>query len=252
MNTSGGELEHLPEGRLARMWRSALFWSVAALYVFPWLITQVSLWHESFAPASAERLWSAWWYHDDPLSQFVWGSIMLACGAGTWYWLERRGVRRHVARPGDLNAVVFGLVVFVVALNWYSFGPVEFIALELTGQTELPFEKPGFETSFEAPSLPGELFSSVIAAPLFEEFAFRGFLLGVLLSRGWPAGWSIVIVAAVFAGTHEQYYLSGQVSVFLLGAMLGALRIASGGLAAPILAHALSNLLITVYNFGLV
>lgn len=248
MDTDKRETVHPP---LARMWMSALFWSVAALTLFPWLISEVSFLHEAVSPAVAEMVWAPWWYNDHPLSQIVWGLVMLACGAGLWAWLGHRGVRREAAPKGDLSGLILLLILAAVAINWFAFTPVHYIALELTGQEELPVEKPGYETTYAPANLPGELFSAVIAAPVFEELAFRGFLLGVLLARGWPVWISITAVAAIFAGTHGQYYLSGQISVFILGLLMGFLRVASGGIAAPILAHALSNLIVTLYNFGL-
>ncbi|MFN4225735.1 MAG: lysostaphin resistance A-like protein [Hyphomonas sp.] len=236
---------------IARMWMSALFWSMAALVLLPWLITELSFLHEAAAPAMAEAVWAPWWYNDHPLSQVVWGLVMLACGAGLWVWLGQRGVRQEAAPRGDLGPLIILLIFAAVAFNWFAYAPIDYIALQLTGQEELPVEKPGYETSYAPETLPGELFSAVIAAPLFEELAFRGFLLSVLLARGWPVWGSITVVAALFAATHEQYYLSGQISVFVLGVLMGGLRIASGGIAAPILAHALSNLIVTLYNYGL-
>lgn len=236
---------------IAHMWMSALFWSLAALVVFPWLIYEISYLHEAVAPSAAEIVWAAWWYGDHPMAQVVWGLVMLACGAGLWVWLGHRGVRREAAPKGDLGRLILLFVFAAVAINWFAFGPVEYIALQLTGQEELPVEKPGYETTYAPANLPGELFSAVLAAPLFEELAFRGFLLSVLLARGWPVWISVTTVAVLFAGTHGQYYLSGQISVFILGMLMGYLRIASGGIAAPILAHALSNLIVTLYNFSL-
>jgi membrane protease YdiL (CAAX protease family) len=251
MASESDDLQPPAREPIAAMWVSALFWSMAALSVFPWIITQVSLWHESLDPAGAEAVWSAWWYNDHPMSQIVWGACMLACGAGLWWWLGRTGVRENAARRGDLGALTLLLIAAAVAINWIAFTPVEYVTLAVTGQEELPVEKPGWETTYAPSTLPGELFSSVIAAPVFEELAFRGFLLSVLLARGWSSTWAILVVAAAFASTHEQYYLSGQVSVFILGALMGFLRVASGGIAAPILAHGISNLLVTLYNFSI-
>ncbi|HAY05977.1 MAG TPA: CPBP family intramembrane metalloprotease [Hyphomonas sp.] len=236
---------------IAHMWISALFWSIAALSVITWLISEVSFLHEYAAPSVAEAVWAPWWYNDHPLSQIVWGLVMLGCGAGLWVWLGHRGVRHEAAPRGDLGPLIIFLIFASVAVNWYAFAPIDYIALQLTGQEVLPVEKPGYETTYAPETLPGELFSAVIAAPVFEELAFRGFLLSVLLARGWPVWMSVTAVAALFAGTHEQYYLSGQISVFILGVLMGYLRVASGGIAAPILAHALSNLIVTFYNFSI-
>ena len=45
----------------------------------------------------------------------------------------------------------------------------------------------------------------------------------------------------MFASIHGQYYLPGLLSVFVGGLLFGALRVLTGGLAAPIVAHMTMN-----------
>jgi membrane protease YdiL (CAAX protease family) len=70
---------------------------------------------------------------------------------------------------------------------------------------------------------------------------FRGLLLGCLLARGWSPWTAVLVTAVAFASIHGQYFLPGLTAVFVSGCLFGWLRVISGGLAAPILAHGLMN-----------
>lgn len=86
------------------------------------------------------------------------------------------------------------------------------------------------------------VFGSVVAAPLFEEFFFRGFLFpGLMRSRLGVTG-TIVLTSALWAAVHSQYgaYEIGQ--IFILGLVLGTARHRSGSLVVPLLIHAAINL----------
>lgn len=229
---------------------SALFWAVASTSVLTWLVNEFAAFHYGLDPAAANAIWSAWWDPQDPLAEFFWGAVMLACAGGLWMWIGRLGVREEVAPRGDLGALVVILIAASIVIDWAAMYPIDFVAMYVTGIEDLPSEKPEYVIESTVFHLPGDLFSAVIAAPLFEELAFRGFLLSVLLARGWPTGISIVLVAALFAGLHVQYYSWAQLSVFVFGVMMGYLRIASGGIAAPILAHAANNLFIVLMSYG--
>jgi membrane protease YdiL (CAAX protease family) len=96
----------------------------------------------------------------------------------------------------------------------------------------------------------GDLFSGVVAAPLFEEFAFRGLFLGCLLARGWSPLSAIALTSFVFGLTHVQYYPSGMMMVMVSGAIFGFLRVLTGGLLAPIAAHGALNFLISMIELS--
>jgi membrane protease YdiL (CAAX protease family) len=83
----------------------------------------------------------------------------------------------------------------------------------------------------------------IIGAPLFEETFFRGFLFaGLATSFVRPIG-AAVVTAAMWTALHMQYDGVGTALLFFLGLLLGAARIASGSLLAPLGIHALENLL---------
>ena len=78
---------------------------------------------------------------------------------------------------------------------------------------------------------------AVLAAPLFEEFIFRGLIQGGL-RRSLPAWQAIVISAAIFAIVHPP---ASMLPVFVLGLCAGRAYERSGALLAPMLVHGMYN-----------
>jgi uncharacterized protein len=82
----------------------------------------------------------------------------------------------------------------------------------------------------------------VVAAPLFEEIFFRGFLYkGFASSVVGPAG-AIVITSILWAAIHLQYDLYGICTIFVLGVLFGLARMLTGSLIVPLTLHAVSNI----------
>ena len=81
-------------------------------------------------------------------------------------------------------------------------------------------------------------FTAAIAAPLFEEFLFRGFLLPSL-TRYLPVWGSILASGFLFAVAHLS--LSEILPLFALGVVLGVVYTRSRNLLAPMLLHSLWN-----------
>jgi membrane protease YdiL (CAAX protease family) len=85
----------------------------------------------------------------------------------------------------------------------------------------------------------------VIAAPLFEETLFRGFLLkGFTLSFMGPIG-AVVVTSGVWAALHVQYDAFDMATVFCSGLLFGTARLVTGSLLVPLALHAATNLLAT-------
>ena len=82
-----------------------------------------------------------------------------------------------------------------------------------------------------------------IAAPIMEEFLFRGFVL-----RGWsqsflgPVG-AVALSSLVWAAMHTQYNLFYMFWIFTFGILLGTLRLRTGSTWLTLMLHALHNLL---------
>jgi hypothetical protein len=85
---------------------------------------------------------------------------------------------------------------------------------------------------------------AVVAAPLFEEFIFRGLIFGGL-RRSWSPVVAALASAGVFAIVHPPL---SMVPVFALGFCAALAYERTGALLAPMLAHALYNGLIVGYQ----
>jgi membrane protease YdiL (CAAX protease family) len=75
-----------------------------------------------------------------------------------------------------------------------------------------------------------------------EEVALRGVLFDAVRERGGD-GWALLATSALFALMHLPLYGVGALPLDLaVGLMLGGLRIASGGVLAPAVAHVIADL----------
>ena len=81
----------------------------------------------------------------------------------------------------------------------------------------------------------------VVAAPLFEELFFRGFVFeGLRYSRLGPIG-AILVTALAWALLHLQYDAFDDAIVFVMGVLLGVARLRTGSTRATYALHALWN-----------
>jgi hypothetical protein len=90
------------------------------------------------------------------------------------------------------------------------------------------------------------LFNTIVLAPVTEEILFRGFLLPSW-SRSWlgPIG-AVAATSIIFAAMHISYNLCGMIAVGLAGCVYGWLRLRTGSLLPPILAHCMGNAIATI------
>jgi membrane protease YdiL (CAAX protease family) len=155
-------------------------------------------------------------------------------------------IRLARASPTDYLALVpprrrdlfLGLACLAVLL------PLGDLATWLSGRDIVhPFMVESYTTAREAGSWAVFAVGSaiVLAAPLTEEIAFRGFLY-----RGWaasalgPAG-AIALTSAIWALMHIQYETFFIIQIFGLGLVFGWLRWRSGSTLLPLLLHVLVN-----------
>lgn len=96
-----------------------------------------------------------------------------------------------------------------------------------------------------AGSLPLLWLALVVAAPLFEEMFFRGFLYKGFASSAVGVPGAIAITSFLWAVIHMQYDLYGMATIFVLGIVYGLARAWSGSLAAPLILHAITNIVAT-------
>ena len=165
---------------------------------------------------------------------------MLVAAGGLFAFLRAKGVEAAVLIRGETDWVA------IVTMLAITIGGLIFAALMVSGLVAV-FGEQGMATDaafaemIENSAIPLVVFAIVLVAPLVEEFVYRGFFMGVLLARGWSAGLAIALTSAVFAAQHIQYGWIGMLVVFVYGGVFGLVRIASGGLAMPMLAHGIVN-----------
>lgn len=86
----------------------------------------------------------------------------------------------------------------------------------------------------------------IIAAPIFEELFFRGFIMsGLSTSFLGPIG-ALLISSALWAAIHSQYDLYGLSSIFVGGLVLGVARLKSESVLLTIGMHSFMNLVATI------
>ena len=89
------------------------------------------------------------------------------------------------------------------------------------------------------------LIFALLLAPILEEVTFRGVALGALVTRGVPPVMAAVISSAAFTFLHLQYSLLALSVVFIAGLGFAWLRLRSGSMLVPIIAHIAANGMIT-------
>ncbi len=92
------------------------------------------------------------------------------------------------------------------------------------------------------------LFTAAVAAPIFEETLFRGFLLPSL-TRYVPVSGAIALSSLLFAVAHLS--VSEVLPLTMLGAVLGVIYTRSRNLLAPMLLHSLWNSITMIGLFTL-
>jgi CAAX protease family protein len=136
-------------------------------------------------------------------------------------------------KRGELIVAVICVVVIDLAFDGL---------LYVTGRDIVaPFQVESYRTAQNAGWLFWLMVAIILAAPLGEELAFRGFLFRGLARPGFELH-AIGIISVVWALLHIQYDWLGMAQIFVLGMVLGWFRWASGSTTLTIIMHVLINL----------
>lgn len=152
------------------------------------------------------------------------------------YWRKKTGGVPHIFGGGLPKAIVYGLVSGVFA-GAIGIGYLKFIA-------QYGFFSESLSKA-ETASIDGErwIFAlAVVAAPLFEEFIFRGIIFRGLL-RTWALPTAALASAAIFAIVHPPVSV---VPVFCLAVIAAFSYARTNLLITPMLAHAVYNFIVFV------
>lgn len=93
------------------------------------------------------------------------------------------------------------------------------------------------------------IFVAVIMAPVVEEVAFRGVAFGAIVARGLSPAAAIMLSSVAFAFSHLQYSPAAMFVVFLSGVGFAVLRLLSGTVIVPIIAHMTANANVLLLNW---
>ncbi len=97
----------------------------------------------------------------------------------------------------------------------------------------------------ETGSFPLLVLALVVGAPIGEELLFRGFAFRGLVPAFGPTA-TIAITSLLFGALHVQYDLIGVFTVILTGALIGAIRYATGSTTITMLVHGALNAVATI------
>lgn len=133
-------------------------------------------------------------------------------------------------------------------LKWLGVMAIVIILLEVSNVI-LEKENPEFMTKVysSTTNLPLLWIAVIIAAPFFEEFFFRGFLLeGIRHSPVGTVG-AILITSLTWAMMHMQYGWFEIATIFLIGILFSIAKLKTQSLYIPIAMHALMNLTASIF-----
>lgn len=129
------------------------------------------------------------------------------------------------------------LIVFVPAFDVLTYA--------LGRDVVPPFLVETYRASKAAGALPALFAAVAIAAPLWEELLFRGFLFRGFTARLGPL-FAVVLTALAWAVLHVQYDWFGIVQILLIGLFFGWMRVQSGSVLLPVILHAAANIYASV------
>ena len=165
------------------------------------------------------------------------------CVAATWLLVRLRkgiGIRDYLALQPVRWSRLIGWLLLTAACAF----AMDYVRTSL-GDPAVP--EPMLAWYKSARVLPLLWFAIVVAAPVFEEAVFRGFMYRGLAASRAGTGGAVLITALLWAALHlGQYDLLATASVLVLGLLMGIARAKTGSLYVPLAMHVLNNAVATV------
>ncbi|HXU75872.1 MAG TPA: HAD-IA family hydrolase [Methylomirabilota bacterium] len=162
--------------------------------------------------------------------------------AVVWLFIRLRkgiGLAEYLAlRPVSIRVLLGWTVVFLAVVfgaGWVT------SALHQEAGTE--FMKDVYRTAGFPPLL---WLAVVVAAPVYEEAIFRGFMFKGLLHSRLGAVGAVLVTAGTWAAIHLQYDAYARGTIFVVGLVLGLARLRTNSVYTGLFLHALMNLLGTL------
>lgn len=167
-----------------------------------------------------------------------------------WHTLKQSGIHRGVfaifpLRMSDLGAAAL-ILVFMITIGGRLTLILHEYAMADPSLTLSGGARPEDISNVDDFALSGAAVWAIIAltlvaAPIVEEVLFRGWMLPMMMARGVPAVFAIILSAAAFGLLHISQGLMVMISTTILGLALGLARVMTGRVAAPVLGHIANN-----------
>jgi len=230
---------------LDRRHHGGVIHSLPGVFIWPlmlWALAIISAW-------LAREIWSG---VETGLS---WGTVYMLSIAVSYFslgllfilWLLSIGLSGRVfsilPRYGrDWGVAVIALLAALVVGPDFSLWFYDFAMLPSPGPAPSPQELSNVDDINErGAAVWAVILAVVIAAPIIEEAIFRGWMLPMMVARGVPWVFAILITAIGFGLMHVFWGLQVVAYTTVLGVFLGVARMWTGRIAAPVLAHVGNN-----------
>lgn len=161
--------------------------------------------------------------------------------AGGWGWPTRTAEERRIYRRANPAALSVYLKTFLAGvLSLVALGGWWIVLYRLIPTQ--PNLLPDFSAYPLTTTVP-VLIMSIIAAPVTEEIAFRGYCQGMLERRSGPVT-AVFLSSVLFALVHitQGPYVSKLLVYFLVGVMLGTIAYLTNSILPAMIVHSLGDL----------
>lgn len=216
---------------------AAALWTLYTMYA-PIIIAVVMLWLSRSLPFL--------YIHEGmSLSPLIAIASLLACLLAVFIARKVHGIEVNLRQglSGGTIVSVIGTAVIMYACSAF----IAPFAARLFPQSAMKYARAVVPESSESWML--TCVQTVIIAPLFEEFIFRGIILEKLLQRGYTSGMSVSVATVLFAIGHQSIVQS--IAALACGVCLGVLYVKRRSLSACIMAHGLYNGIVFVLMYRL-
>jgi uncharacterized protein len=163
-----------------------------------------------------------------------------------WLFARRGGRTAEVLQlsrpgPGWPTYLIGGLLLITIT------GALEYIMYTAT-KMDIFADTGWLREGLSSPYWWGTALIAVVLAPLWEELAFRGFLLSALAQTRLGFWGAAVISNTLWTMLHWGYSAPGLISVFVAGLIFSWLVWRTGSIKTPIVAHAIGNAAALVFT----
>lgn len=171
------------------------------------------------------------------LATLLLSQIVMAGGALYLASRSRSGLTGHLAlgRPRQ------GLRAYLIAIVaiWGTVMVINLVRQHVLGH-DIYADLRLMASLFQNPMWPLSVAILALGAPISEELLFRGYLLGAFRSTRVQLLTGAIVSTAIWAVLHS-YTVGGIILVAVLGMMFSGMRIATGSLRVPLVAHVFNN-----------